>query len=227
LSGPNPKASENVPEEYYVPPETDGNQPITARRANATLLMLARNSDLDNVIRSVRRLEDRFNRQFKYPWIFLNEENFTEEFKLYVNLASLSQRASANDRRFSRVSTLTDAPVHYGLIPHKHWFQPDSIDESRAAEGRKKLEDDNVIYGGSVPFVFCVFILSTMLNALTSYRNMCRFNSGVRIASYLPMSRFTQLPISSSSTTHLCSSTVGTGASSMSLCHFRKQNTMY
>jgi len=31
------------------------------------------------------------------------------------------------------------------LIPHDDWFQPDWIDEEKAAAGRKKLE--NVIYG--------------------------------------------------------------------------------
>ena len=55
--------------------------------------------------------------------------------------------------------------VTFAEIPHDHWFQPDWIDEERAAEGRKKMEEDHIIYGGS-----------------KSYRNMCRFNSGVRRA---------------------------------------------
>lgn len=54
------------------------------RRANATLLMLARNSDIEGAMRSVRELEDRFNRKFGYPWTFLNEEPFSEEFKRCV-----------------------------------------------------------------------------------------------------------------------------------------------
>ena len=28
----------------------------------------------------MRSLEDRFNRDYKYPWVFLNDEPFTEEF---------------------------------------------------------------------------------------------------------------------------------------------------
>jgi len=43
--------------------------------------MLARNSDLEGAVRSVRELEDRFNRQFGYPYVFLNEEPFTDNFK--------------------------------------------------------------------------------------------------------------------------------------------------
>lgn len=47
--------------------------------------MLARNSDVDEVIRSMKRLEDKFNRKFDYPWVFLNDQPFNAEFKKYVN----------------------------------------------------------------------------------------------------------------------------------------------
>lgn len=53
----------------------------TPRRANATLLMLARNSELEKAAQSVRELEDKFNARFNYPWIFLNEVEFSDEFK--------------------------------------------------------------------------------------------------------------------------------------------------
>jgi hypothetical protein len=53
-------------------------------RANATLLMLARNTDLAGAISSVSQMEDKFNKHCNYPWVFLNEEPFTEDFKRYV-----------------------------------------------------------------------------------------------------------------------------------------------
>jgi hypothetical protein len=43
--------------------------------------MLARNSDLAGAISSVSSMEDKFNKRCNYPWIFLNEEPFTEDFK--------------------------------------------------------------------------------------------------------------------------------------------------
>ncbi len=49
--------------------------------ANATLFMLARNSEVDNAVNSVLEVEDRFNRKYGYPWVFLNEEPFSDEFK--------------------------------------------------------------------------------------------------------------------------------------------------
>jgi alpha 1,2-mannosyltransferase len=49
--------------------------------ANATLFMLARNSDVDSAVNSVREVEDRFNHKYGYPWVFLNEEAFSDDFK--------------------------------------------------------------------------------------------------------------------------------------------------
>lgn len=50
-------------------------------KENATFIFLARNSDLDGVLKSMRSVEKHFNERFGYPWIFLNEEEFTDEFK--------------------------------------------------------------------------------------------------------------------------------------------------
>lgn len=103
------------------------------RRANATFVILARNSDLSGTIRSIREIEDRFNRKYRYPYVLLNEEEFTDDFK-------------------KRISVLTPSKVEFGLIPHDHWFQPDWIDEDRATKSRNKMVADNIIYGGSVSY---------------------------------------------------------------------------
>ncbi|KIM60235.1 glycosyltransferase family 15 protein [Scleroderma citrinum Foug A] len=104
-----------------------------ARRANATFIILCRNSDTEGIIRSVREIEDRFNRNFGYPYVFLDEEPFTKEFK----------------RRLSVIST---SPMEFGLIPHEFWYQPSWIDEEKATAARKQMVADNIIYGGSLPY---------------------------------------------------------------------------
>ncbi|OSC99616.1 glycosyltransferase family 15 protein [Trametes coccinea BRFM310] len=128
-------ASTNIASEYEL--GSNG-----TRRANAVLLMLARNSELNDAITSVKELEQRFNRRFNYPWVFLNEVPFTDEFK-------------------ESMSSIVSGPVSFGLIPPDNWYQPDWIDEEKAADSRAQMVAENVVYGGSV-----------------SYRNMCRFNSG-------------------------------------------------
>ena len=46
--------------------------------------MLASNSDVDGAAQVVYETEDRFNRKYNYPWVFLNNDEFSEEFKSYA-----------------------------------------------------------------------------------------------------------------------------------------------
>jgi alpha 1,2-mannosyltransferase len=102
-------------------------------RANATFVVLARNTDLDGIMRSVRDMEDRFNRKYGYPYVFLNDEAFTDEFK-------------------TRISNIISSKVEFGLVPRDHWVQPDWIDEEKAKASRDKMVEDKIIYGGSVSY---------------------------------------------------------------------------
>lgn len=60
------------------------------RRANATFVLLARNSDVEGVVQSMQSMEDRFNRKHNYPWVLLNEEPFTPEFKRFVPIGQFA-----------------------------------------------------------------------------------------------------------------------------------------
>ncbi|KAF8964698.1 glycosyltransferase family 15 protein [Flammula alnicola] len=119
-----------ISEDYRTHQNTTSPQ---GRKANAAIVMLARNSDLNGVISSMKQLEDRFNKKFQYPYVFLNEQPFEDNF-------------------IQRVTELTDAKVQFGLIPNDHWVQPAHIDEDKATASRDKMMKDNVIYGGSVPY---------------------------------------------------------------------------
>lgn len=98
-------------------------------RENATFVTLCRNADQWEIVRSIKRMEDRFNRQFHYDWVFLNEEPFTEDFV----------RAT---------SALVSGEAKYGLIPKEHWSYPDFIDLEKAAKGREDMAVKGVIYAG-------------------------------------------------------------------------------
>ncbi|KAJ7618034.1 glycosyltransferase family 15 protein [Roridomyces roridus] len=102
-------------------------------RANATFIILARNSDLQGALLSVRQLEDRFNRRYHYPYVFLNEEEFTEDFK-------------------RRIRNLTPSKVEFGLIPKEAWFQPEWIDAEKAQAAMVRMERANVKYGGNLAY---------------------------------------------------------------------------
>lgn len=97
-------------------------------RLNASLVMLARNSDIDGVIKSIDSLERHFNQWFNYPWVLLNDKPFTEEFKQRV------KQHTAN--------------VSFHLIPQEHWQFPEGINEAEMTEAFNQQADHGILYGG-------------------------------------------------------------------------------
>lgn len=43
--------------------------------------MLVRNEEINGAESSMQQMEARFNRHYNYPWVFLNDVPFTEDFK--------------------------------------------------------------------------------------------------------------------------------------------------
>jgi alpha 1,2-mannosyltransferase len=106
---------------------------MSGNRVNATFVTLARNFDIWEVAKSIRRVEDRFNHRFRYDWVFLNDEEFNDEFKEVT-------------------SALVSGKAKYGKIPEEHWSFPDFIDQERAAKVREEMKEKNVIYGDSISY---------------------------------------------------------------------------
>lgn len=102
-------------------------------RANATFVSLARNEDLYELVKSIREVEDRFNHQYNYDWVFLNDKEFTDDFK-------------------DVTSALVSGTTHYGKINDSEWGYPEWIDQDKAAQTREQMRQDQVIYGDSVSY---------------------------------------------------------------------------
>ncbi|KAF2492271.1 glycosyl transferase [Lophium mytilinum] len=109
--------------------------PATASgdRMNATFVTLARNSDLWEISRSIRQVEDRFNRKFNYDWVFLNDDDFDDEFVKVT-------------------TSLVSGKTKYGKIPTEHWSFPDFIDQDKAAAVREEMKEKKIIYGDSISY---------------------------------------------------------------------------
>lgn len=109
------------------------NPPAPGARANATFVTLARNSDVWEISRSIRQVEDRFNKNYNYDWVFLNDDEFDDTFK--------------------RVTTaLTSGRARYGKIGAEHWGFPSWIDQDRAAKVREEMHEKKIIYGDSISY---------------------------------------------------------------------------
>lgn len=100
---------------------------------NATFVTLARNSDIWEIARSIRQVEDRFNRKFGYDWVFLNDQPFDETFKKVT-------------------TSLCSGKTHYGLIPEEHWSFPAHIDQDKAKKVREDMAQRKIIYGDSISY---------------------------------------------------------------------------
>lgn len=101
---------------------------VSSPRANAAFVMLARNSELSDVVSSMRSMERHFNQWFKYPWVLLNDESFSKEFK-------------------DEVKKHTKAQVEFGVVESDHWEFPKDIDKDMFDELIQGQGDREIMYG--------------------------------------------------------------------------------
>jgi mannosyltransferase len=102
---------------------------VNGPRANAAFVVLARDRELEGVIQSVKSIERHFNRWFHYPYVFLNDGDFSDLFK-------------------ATITNYTSAPVKFGKIDPSMWGFPDWVDKEVAREGIKRQDDAAIMYGG-------------------------------------------------------------------------------
>jgi Glycolipid 2-alpha-mannosyltransferase len=81
----------------------------------------------------MRQVEDRFNHKYNYPWTFMNDEPFTQEFRLLT-------------------TGMASGEVEYGLITHDEWATPPWIDTEKAQKAMEEMVEKDIIYGGSVSY---------------------------------------------------------------------------
>lgn len=62
--------------------------------------------------------------------MFLNEEPFTEQFKLAMKAAA------------------PKATMKFGLVPKSQWSYPSWVDQSLAQQSRRKMDESGVLYAG-------------------------------------------------------------------------------
>jgi len=127
-------------------------------KPRAALISLVRNSELPGLMQSMRQLEYQWNRKYQYPWVFFNDEPFSDEFKVGNLLCRYQRQLTATQ---AATQNLTSAKCFYEIVPRDHWSLPDWIDEGRFMNSLEYLGAIGVGKGWMI-----------------SYRHMCRWNSG-------------------------------------------------
>ncbi|PWA00011.1 hypothetical protein BB558_003955, partial [Smittium angustum] len=123
----NSSTNEGIENEFPI----NGKAP-KQKNLKAALVSLVRNKDLIPLIKTIRQVDDRFNRKYNYPIILLNDEPFTEEFK-------------------KKVQSITKANITFGLVEGESWGYPSWIDQEKA---KKERETADYMYAKSESYRF-------------------------------------------------------------------------
>lgn len=96
----------------------------------ACFMSLLRNEDLYSILPTIRKIEDRFNKNYNYSYVFFNDQPFDKVFKKkIINIIN------------------PNSEVHFIQLPKEMWSYPDFIDLDEAAKTRVAMKD--IIYGDS------------------------------------------------------------------------------
>jgi hypothetical protein len=97
-------------------------------RANATFLVVVRNSELQSMLHTLSQTEANFNRKYKYPYVFLNDEPFSDEF-------------------MQGAQTAVSTTCYFGVIPKEHWSIPKHIDQPLFRQKMYEMGHRRIPYG--------------------------------------------------------------------------------
>lgn len=86
---------------------------VAPPRANAVLVMLARNAEARQAHAAVESVERAFNRRFHYPMVFLNDEVWDAEAVRLLNAT-------------------TSGPAAFEVVPRAQWTFPAGVDVAAA-----------------------------------------------------------------------------------------------
>lgn len=155
------------PKDYNIDLIRPPKDPKNYDRANATIIALVRNNEVSGIRRTLRQFEQNFNKKFEYPYTFLNDEPFTQQF-------------------MDKVRSATKAEVNFVHIPPEYWEKPKSIDEDKERDAMDKMQKENVAYAKKASYHnMCRFYSNALyqLPALQKYRYYWRIEPNVRFYS--------------------------------------------
>ncbi|THZ72716.1 nucleotide-diphospho-sugar transferase [Aureobasidium pullulans] len=138
----------------------------TTSRQNATVLMLARNEDLEEAVDALKSFESQFNHRYHYPVVFLNNEPWTDTF-------------------IHNVSGLVSGQAIFDTISANMWGFPDHLDQDVAKASIKEQGDKGIIHAGQESYHhMCRFYSMKFYDhpAMQQYKWYWRIEPGISFA---------------------------------------------
>ncbi|KAK6204921.1 glycolipid 2-alpha-mannosyltransferase-domain-containing protein [Scheffersomyces amazonensis] len=157
----------NEPKDTDIEKLRPASDPDNYERANATIISLVRNSEIGDIEKTMSTFEEKFNKKFRYTYTFINDEEFSQEFK-------------------DKVKSFSLAPMNFVTIPNSLWRKPDSIDEETQKKAIEKMKADGVSYADMDSYHnMCRFYSGNFYNIpeLQKYKYYWRIEPGVKFYS--------------------------------------------
>ena len=148
-----------------------------AKKSNACIFILCRNSDLDELKITLINFELKFNSKYNYPYLIVNNEEFSDKFK-------------------QEISAITSSLVEFDIVPKEHWEYPLWIDQNKAATVRKEYKAAGVLYGDMESYRFmCRFYSGFFYKQplALKYDYYWRVEPGVKFTCDIPYDPFVYL----------------------------------
>lgn len=151
-----------------------------SNRLNAVIVMLARNDDLEEAKQAVRSFEQRFNRRFQYPILFLNNEPWSESF-----IQEMRGEVSGESV--------------FDTIPVDMWSLRAAATEQEREQARKnmqKMQEKGVPHAGSEDYHnMCRFYSGFFFDhpALQSFSWFWRIEPDARVLCDIPYDPFAEM----------------------------------
>ena len=90
------------------------------KKLNGCILVLLRNKNLIQFAKTMKQFEFVFNHKYQYPYVLLNDEEFSDYFK-------------------ETIKKYTKSKIEFGLIPREQWSVPDWLDKSKIKVGLENM----------------------------------------------------------------------------------------
>ncbi|WUR05146.1 glycolipid 2-alpha-mannosyltransferase [Vairimorpha necatrix] len=146
-------------------------------KENAVIFILCRNSDLKGISGTLRNFEEMFNKQYKYPYVMVNDQEFTEEFK-------------------NTIKSIISTTVQFGKLTEDEFGVPKFINMNIVKTNMEILKAAQIIYGDSLSYrKMCRFFSGKFFNIplLKQYRYYWRIEPDVKFYCKINYDPFTYL----------------------------------
>ncbi|KAG7861044.1 hypothetical protein KL939_001611 [Ogataea angusta] len=102
-------------------------------RANGTFMSIVREEDMEKLLNTVHQIEETWNHNYHYPYVFLSSQNISTEFQ-----HKLREKCSGE--------------VIFDRIPQSVWTVPSRTDARRVKESMKKLAAKGVQLANDIEY---------------------------------------------------------------------------